>query len=106
MARPPSVVHLVPPPETVKTVGDGFTVIVKVIGLPVQVIPPFVIDGVTVMVAITGVVLVFIAVNAAMLPVPIAARPILGVLFVQLKITPCGVPENITATDGKPLQTD
>ena len=40
--------------------------------------------GVTVMVAVTGVVPVLIAVKAAILPVPLAASPIAGLLFVQL----------------------
>ena len=65
MARPLSVVHFVPPPETVKTVGSGLTVIVKVIGLPVQVMPPLVNVAVTVMVATTGIEVLFIAVNEA-----------------------------------------
>ena len=41
-------------------------------------------DGVTIMVAVTGAVPVFVAVNAPILPVPDAARPIDVLLFVQL----------------------
>ena len=41
-------------------------------------------DGVTMIVAVTGAVPVFVAVKAPMLPVPEAARPIDVVLFVQL----------------------
>ena len=41
-------------------------------------------DGVTMMVAFTGVVPAFVAVKAPMLLVPEAARPIDVVLFVQL----------------------
>ena len=42
------------------------------------------ITGVTVMVAVTGAVPAFVAVNEGILPVPLAARPMEGVLFVQL----------------------
>jgi hypothetical protein len=62
------------------TVGAGFTVIMNVIGAPVQ---PFAV-GVTVIVATTGVVPALIAVNEGISPVPLAASPIDGVLFVQL----------------------
>ena len=66
--------------ETVETVGVGLTMIVKVVGVPGQ---PFA-TGVTVMVAVTALAPAFVAVNAAILPVPLAAKPMLGVLFVQL----------------------
>ena len=57
---------------------------VNVIGVPVQLTPPLVITGVTVIVAVTAADVLFIAVNDAMLPLPLAARPIDGVLFTQL----------------------
>jgi len=69
---------------TALTVGIGFTVIVKVIVGPVQVTPALVYVGVTVIVAVTGAPVALVAVKLAMLPVPAAARPMLGVLFVQL----------------------
>jgi hypothetical protein len=69
------------------TVGVGLTVIVNVIGAPVQEAPALV-EGVTVIVATTGVVLALVAVKAAMLPVPDAARPIDGALFVQENVVP------------------
>ena len=50
---------------------------------PTQDTPPFSNVGVTVMVAITGAVPVLIAANAAILPLPLAARPMDMVLFVQ-----------------------
>jgi hypothetical protein len=65
---------------TVLTPGVGFTVISKVFALPVQPLA----DGVTVIVAFTGAVVVLAAVKAAMSPAPLAARPIEVVLFVQL----------------------
>ena len=66
--------------ETVFTEGVWLTIIVKVIGVPEQ---PFE-TGVTVIVAVTPLPLLLIAVKAAILPVPLAAKPMLGVLFVQL----------------------
>ena len=61
----------------------GLTVIVKVLVGPVQLTPPLVNVGVTTMVATTGEVPVFTAVNEAMFPVPNAKSPIDGVSFVQ-----------------------
>ena len=58
---------------------DGLTVIVKLSGVPAQ--PAN--EGVTVIVAVTGAVPVFAAVNDAMFPVPLAARPIDVVLLVH-----------------------
>ncbi len=58
----------------------GFTVIVNVLGVPVQ---PFAV-GVTVIVATTGALPVLVAMKLAILPVPLAANPIDGALFVQL----------------------
>ena len=55
-------------------VGRGLTVMVKVLAKPRQPLS----SGVTVMVAIALVVPEFWPVNAAILPVPPAARPILG----------------------------
>ena len=61
---------------TVK-VGEGLTTIVKFCGEPAQLFAV----GVTVMVAVTAVAPMFEAVNAAILPVPLAAKPMLDVLF-------------------------
>lgn len=65
------------------TTGSGFTVIVNVVGVPVQVVPPFVKLGVTLIVATTGALVVLSAVNE-ILPVPEAAKPMLVVVLVQL----------------------
>ena len=46
-------------------------------------------EGVTIIVAITGTALLLTAVNAAMFPVPMGAKPMDGLLLVQLKV---GVP--------------
>jgi hypothetical protein len=71
--------------NVVLTTGSGLTVIVKVITGPVQV--PLV--PVTVIVPLIGVDPVLLdAVNAPMLPDPLAARLINGLLLVQLKVSP------------------
>jgi hypothetical protein len=62
------------------TTGVGFTVIVKLVVLPVH--DPY--KGVTVIVATTGTAPALMPVNAAMLPVPLAARPIEGVSLTQV----------------------
>src|SRR5512143_1419940 len=58
--------------EAALTVLLGLTVIVNVCGGPVQ---PLAV-GLTVIVATTGLFPVFVAINAAMSPVPLAGRPI------------------------------
>ena len=70
--------------STVLSTGVGFTVIVKVIGVPVQLTPPLVKVGVTVMVATTCPGVLFMAVKLAIFPTPLAANPIDGREFVQL----------------------
>jgi hypothetical protein len=57
---------------------------VNVLDVPAQLTPAFVKVGVTVIVAVTAVLVKLVAVKEAMLPVPLAARPIDGALFVQL----------------------
>jgi hypothetical protein len=52
--------------------------------VPTQVLPPLTIEGVTVIVEVTGVVKVFFAINPAIFPEPLAASPIDVLLFVQL----------------------
>ncbi len=82
------------------TVGVGLTVMVKVCDVPVQPIA----EGETVMVATIVEVPRLVAVKAGMLPEPLAARPMLGWLFVQLKFVPGTVPEKLTAAVVAPLQ--
>ena len=65
----------------------------NVIGVPVQVTPPFIKVGVTVMVATIVVVPLLIAVNCGIFPVPLAPNPIVALLFVQLKVVPATVDE-------------
>ncbi len=67
------------------TVGLGFTVTVNVFVGPVQnMVPESKYRGVTVMVAVTGDVEVFVAMNELISPVPLAARPIPGVLLAHV----------------------
>lgn len=64
--------------------GVGLTTMVKLFELPVH--PLAVVF--TVIIAVTGDVVVLIAVNAAISPDPEAARPIVGSVLVQLKVVP------------------
>ena len=69
---------------TVATIGVGFTVIVACWLMPLQVNPPFVKSGVTVIVPIKGEELLeFKAVKDKIFPVPLDDNPMLGVLFNQ-----------------------
>ena len=63
-----------------------------------KILPPLPepVDGVTVILAVTGAVPAFVALNEAIFPVPLAANPIDGVLFVQLNIVPATVPLKFT----------
>ena len=61
----------------------GFTVMVNVSAGPSQVTPSLVKCGVTVMVAVNAAFVVFVAVKAAMSPLPLAARPMPVSSFVQ-----------------------
>ena len=69
---------------TAFTVAVGLTVMVNVVAIPTQLTPLFVNVGVTVMVATTGVVVLLVAINVGIFPVPLVAMPIDGALFVQL----------------------
>lgn len=66
--------------EILFTEGVGFTVIVNVVGLPVQLFDV----PCTVIVAVTGVLPLLMAVKDGMEPLPVAANPIDGSLLVQL----------------------
>lgn len=64
--------------------GVGLTVMVNVVAVPVQVTPLLVKLGVMLIVAVTGVEPVLMAEKDKILPVPLDAKPMDGVLFVQL----------------------
>ena len=57
------------------------------------------------MVAVTGALVGLAAINDAILPVPLAASPILGMLLVQLYTVPGTKPVKLTAAVGAPLHT-
>lgn len=57
----------------------GFTVILKLVGVPLQLLAV----GVTETVEIIGEVVEFMALNEAIFPVPFAANPVFELLFVQ-----------------------
>ena len=63
------------------TVATGYTVMVKVMGAPVQ---PVAVVGVTVIVAAVTFVRLLAVVKDGILPVPLAAKPIAGLLFTQV----------------------
>jgi hypothetical protein len=83
------------------------TVIVKVRGVPLHVKPPLVYTGVIVTVAVTGAVPELIAVNEAISPVPLAPKPIVVLLFVQLNtiVPPVAVDPKDTAVVASPVHT-
>ena len=98
---------VIAPPQVVTLAGwftcaEGLTVIVKVVGVPEQVMPPVNV-GVTVIVATIGAPPLLIAVKEAISPEPLAARPMDGVLLVQLNTVPGTAPENATAVVAEPL---
>ena len=66
--------------ETAVTEGVGFTVMVKLCGVPPQLLAV----GVTVTVAISAAAVLLIAVKDDISPVPLVARPIDELEFVQL----------------------
>jgi hypothetical protein len=66
---------------TAFTVAIGFTVMVNVIGAPVQ---PFAPVGVTVMVAAVALVNVLDVTNDGIFPLPLAAKPMDGLLFTHV----------------------
>ena len=65
-------------------VGVGYTMMLKLIGNPVQVTPAFAFVGVTVMIAVTGLLVGLIPMNGGMVPVPEAGSPMEVLLLVQL----------------------
>ena len=98
------------PPQVVTFAGwftcaVGFTVMVTETGVPEQLVPPLENTGVAVMVAITGAPPLFTAVNDAISPEPLAARPMPGALFVQLNTVPGTAPVKLIAVVADPLHS-
>ena len=69
----------------VKVVGTGvgFTVMVNIMGVPLQLVP---FNGVTVIVAVMALAVLFKAANEAISPVPLVASPMPGVSLTQLNV--------------------
>jgi hypothetical protein len=87
-------------PNGTTTVGVGFTVIVKITGVPLQ---PFA-DGVTVMDDDIPVVPPLVAVKVRIFPTPVDARPMLVLLLVHVYVVPLTVLVNPKAPELVPLQ--
>lgn len=79
--------------------GVGFTVMVKLCAAPEQPL----INGTTVMVAVTGALVRLTAVKDGILPTPLAARPMEVLLFVQLKPVPLTAPLKLILLVAAPL---
>ena len=61
--------------------------------------------GVTVIVATEGELLLFVALKTGMFPVPLAARPFAGMLFVHVKVVPAPTGlETVVSVVPTPLQ--
>ncbi len=78
---------------------------VNVEAVPLQTTPPLVELGVTVIVAATGEVPVFTALKEVTLPVPLAARPMAGLLLLQVYSVPFTDPLSTIGDVDAPLQT-
>jgi hypothetical protein len=83
----PDAVNVAEDPEQIVapltvTTGFGFTVMVNVIGVPLQPLA----TGVTVIVATMGAFVLFVGLKDAIFPVPLSGKPMLLLLFVQLYI--------------------
>lgn len=87
--------------EFTVTIGNGFTVIVYVVGAPIH--PAKV--GVIVTVETIGLAVAFTAVKTGVLTVPLATNPIDGSEFVQANVAPAGVLANVFAGTEAPAQT-
>ena len=85
----------------VLTEGIGLTLMINDFEEEAQTGPPGKV-GVTVMVAIKAVLPGFVTVKEGIFPVPLAARPIAGLSFIQLNVAPA-VPVKLTAFVVVPL---
>ena len=82
------------------TVAVGLTVIINVAGVPVH---PLAV-GVTVIAALTGEVVRFVAVNEGILPGPLVGSPTEALLLVHVKDVPLTGPVKLIADTASPLQ--
>lgn len=84
--------------------GPGLTVIVNVLTGPAQLMPLVIVAN-TEIVAVTGEVVGFTAVNDGRLPTPLGARPIDVLLLVHVKNAPATLLPNVIADVSDPLHT-
>ena len=98
---PVNVILPGPPPATMVIVLVGLTVIVYTHGIPGQ---PLAVS-VIVIVPDIGASVALVATKEGTLPTPAAARPIAGLVFVQLKVVPATGPDNTTAAIVTPAHT-
>ena len=82
------------------TVAVGLTVTVNVKGVPGH---PFAV-GVTVIVAVIGKVVALVAVNAGILPEPLAASPIFVLPLVHINVVPVTGPDTFAIGATAPAQ--
>ncbi len=90
---------------TLLAAGVGFTVMVKLSGVPVQPTPEPVYVGLTVIVAVDGIVPVLTAVKDPILPVPLPVSPIEVFEFVHVYTVPGTLPLKVIAPVLAPLHT-
>ena len=64
--------------------GVGLIITVKILVSPVQIVPPLVNTGVTVIVAVSGRIPVFMLLKEGIFPVPLVPIPIEEFVFVQV----------------------
>jgi len=86
---------------TVFTEGLGFTIILKDAGSPTHELAV----GDTAIVAVSGMLLLFTALNEFILPLPLAARPMILKLFAHANVAPLTALVKLNAPVLKPLQT-
>jgi hypothetical protein len=97
---------ILPGVPTITAFGIGFTVMVNVMGVPTQ-LTPLVYVGVTVIVPVIGALVALVPMKDGISPLPVPARPIEGLLFVQLytMLPPVVGLLKFTAVVGEPLHT-
>jgi hypothetical protein len=84
-------------------IGCGLTVMVNELATPGQVLPT--IEGVTVIVDVTGSPVILVATNAGKFVVPLAAKPIEAFELVHANVAPAGVLKKVLIGTVAPAQT-
>lgn len=100
-----SVKHTLGGALVMMILGSGFTVMVKLWDRPVQLTPPLMNVGVTVIVAVTAEPDGLIATKAGIVPLPPAPNPIEVLLLLQVNTVPGTVVANAIAAKVDPAHT-